>query len=201
MTRRVGMVCALVAVATTLYADASSRVRRELRSVRRARRGDMSREERVSERAMREVEAEHRRLRRREVEIKPQYRTEAALIYLDRERGAGRDPFELERERDRQLAAERFQIDGLRYGSAADRRLGSETQRLRRARGMADRAGSGPYGQQLQRAEQWAIDGATAAVIREQMRRQEIIRRVLEVADELEREAQAKEQEAERDRR
>ncbi len=186
MSRCVGIVCVVLAAASMGWGGASSTLRREASREHRRRRRAMSVEERLAEQTLREIEAEHRRLIRREAEVAPEYRTEASLIYLDRERAAQRDPFELQRERDRRLAAERYRLDGLRFYSAADYRLGSETRLIAGRRGYG---GPGGYGHALRRAEQGAIDSAIDVAWRDEQRRQAIIRRVLAVASKLEQEA------------
>ena len=195
MIRRWGVVWVLLAVAGAAWGDASSRLRRETGREHRRRRRRMTVEENWAERTMREIEAERRRMIRREAEIAPDYRTEASLIYLDRERAAGRDPFKLRRERERRLADARFELDGIRYYSASDYRMGSETRIMAARRGYG--AHGGPYEQALQRAEKWAMDGAADMLWGEQKRTQAIIRRVLQLAEQMEQEAQAREREAE----
>lgn len=189
MTRRVGLAWALLAAAAVAQADATSRLQKETAREHRRRRRRMTAEERLAYQTLREIEQRHRRLIRREAEIAPEYRTEASLIYLDRERAAQRDPFELQRERDRRLAAERFKLDGLRCYTASDYRFGSETRRLASRRGLGGGKG---YRDVLRRAEHRSIDRATDIVWREEQRKQAIIRRVMAVADKLEKEAQAK---------
>lgn len=192
MKHRFGIVCVLVAIASCAFADAADRARQELDALRRARRRDMGPAQRLADKAMRDVEAEHQRIARREVEIARQYRTEAAQIYLDRERAAGRDPRELERERAKQLDAERHKLGEVADPSAAERRADSEARRLARSRtaAPAKQPGSGRGGQ-LRRAEQRAIDDAETLVIREKQRRDQLVRRVLNAARELDREAPA----------
>jgi hypothetical protein len=187
MIRRVGLVWVLLAVASVACGDARSKLRREERRERRRRRKGLTAEERWADTAMREVVAEHRRLVRREAEILPDYRTEASLVYLDRERAAHRDPFAAQRERGRQLADERYKLDGLRYVTASDYRIGSETRIMAGRRG-----GAGTGGGALYRAERWAMDGAADQLWREQQRQAHMIREILALADEMEREAQAK---------
>jgi len=186
MTRLVGALCVLLAAAA--LADTTEvRARRELDRARSARWKRQTVEERWAVRTMREIEAEHTRLARREAIVVDDYRTEASLIYLDRERAANRDPFELQRERDRRLAAERYRLLGLRYYTASDFRMGSETQRMAARRGFG-----GTYGEGIRRAESWSIDRAIDLVWREEQRRQAIVRRVLALADKMEQEALAR---------
>ncbi|MFW6161463.1 MAG: hypothetical protein ACODAJ_01770 [Planctomycetota bacterium] len=190
MTRRMAWAWALLAAAALAQADATSRLHKEAAREHRRRQRHMTPERRLAYQTMRDVEQRHRRLTRREAEVAPEYRTEASLIYLDRERAAQRDPFELQRERDRRLAAERYKLDGLRYYTASDYRMGSETRRLARRRGVGGGRG---YRDVLRRAERRSMDRAADLLWREEQRKQAIIQRVMAVANEMEEQAQAKE--------
>ena len=184
MNRRMTALCVAVAIASCAFADAADKARRELVALRRTRQATMSPSERLADQVMRDVQAEQRRIARREVEIAPLYRTEAAQIYLDRERAAGRDPRQLERERSKQFAAVRQQLGVSDDPWAAETRLDRETNRL------SGRL-TGPRRMQLRRAERSAINGAEMLVIRERQSRNRLVRRVLDVAETLEREAPA----------
>lgn len=189
MIRYVGLAWALLAVASAAEDDADAKARSELRTVTRIRQERLTPEEWWAERTMREIIADHRRLIRREAEVAPDYRTEVSLIYLDRERAAGRDPFARRRERERQLSAARYEIDGLRYVTASDFRIGSETRHMAYRRGYV---GYGdPRTRQIRRAENWSMNSEADLLWREQQRREAIIRRVMAVADRMEAQALA----------
>ena len=189
MIRAVGLAWALLTAVSATQDDADAKARSELRGVAHRRQKRLTPEEWWSDRTMQEVTREHRRLIRREAEVAPDYRTEVSLIYLDRERAANRDPFALRRERERQLADERFKIDGLRYTTASDSRIGGETQHMAYRRGYFGHGD--PRQQQIRRAETWAMSNEGDMLWREQQRREAIVRRVMAAADRMEADAQA----------
>jgi len=164
----IGLVLALGAPAAAQLTDAAH-AEAELAAARRSRMVGRNRVQRAYYSALEDARADQRRYYEREREVEELVIQEEALVHRDRRYVAEGKPAALARK----LAAELEQ-------AAADRRM-------RRWGKWAKRS----YPVQVRQAELWAIDAVAVELYRNERFRREVCRKVLELAEQMERRARA----------
>ncbi len=169
MTLRVvtlGLLLCVAGLALAQTTDAAH-AEEELRAARQARIAGRDPVQRALYRAVDEAREAQRRYYEREREVEVLIIVEESLVHRDRRYVAEGKPAALAR----RLAAEQAQ-------AAADRRL-------RRWGKWAKR----PYPVQVRQAEIWTVDAVAAELYRDERFRREVCRKVLNLAEQMEREA------------
>ena len=170
----VGLSVALVAAVAAAPGPAE-RASQELAQVRRAHPEVVQAERKAAREALRDATDAQQFYFELERELQSQIVREESLIHRDRRYVAESKPAALLR----RLAAEREEAAAERRRSRLARILGRDIRGL-------------PHSAILRKAEQWAIDAVYGQIYLERKRTREICDRVLELAEQMEREAQAR---------
>lgn len=177
MTVRSGLAAALLALAGIAMAapSAAERANQELRELRNAHPEVVQAENHAARDALRDAIDAQQLYFQLERDLQMRIVREESLIHRDRRYVAESKPAALLR----RLQAEREEAAGERRRSRLARLLGRDIRGLPRAT-------------LLLKAEQWAIDAVYGQIYLERKRTREICDQVLKLAEEMEREAQAR---------
>ena len=176
MTTRLGLAAALLVASSAAAApSAADRASQELAELRRAHPEVVAAERKAARAALRDAIDAQQLYFELERELQMKIVREESLIHRDRRYVAESKPAALLR----RLAAEREEAAAAHRRSRLARLLGRDIHGVPRAT-------------LLRKAEQWAIDAVYGQIYLERKRTREICDRVLKLAEQMEREAQAR---------
>ena len=177
MTTRLGLAAAVLALAAVAVAapSAAEHASRELAQLRKAHPEIVAAEDKAARDALRDAIDAQQLYFELERELQMKIVREESLIHRDRRYVAESKPAALLR----RLAAEREEAAAAHRRSRLARLLGRDIHGVPRAT-------------LLRKAEQWAIDAVYGQIYLERKRTREICDRVLKLAEQMEREAQAR---------